>query len=187
VSPIFEQGQGKGIGHSLESFLQRFDAICADHLATQRAVSFAFIFYDFRDDSIRKILKDQGVFAQLDRLAGERISIFYLHSRSEDSVKVFNARFLSELGIEKIATLPCVVFFQVHGKKIRDVEIAQLESADLIHGFRELYGAIERYLGAQHTASSSGSRAIRWLKSSTGFVSLEVFRDLLEKGIDQLF
>ena len=38
----------------------------------KRAKAFAFIFYDFTDSDLQKILKDQGVFARLDRLAGNQ-------------------------------------------------------------------------------------------------------------------
>src|SRR4051794_23909088 len=96
--PIFEQGDGKGIGHGLDSFLVRFDAICREQLANDRAKAFAFIFYDFESD-LRKLLKDQGVFAQLDRLAGGNLSVFYLHSGRRGTTDQFNATFLSKLGI----------------------------------------------------------------------------------------
>jgi len=47
--PIYEQGSGNGIGHGLDSFLNRFDCICSGHRKEGRAKAFAFIFYDFTD------------------------------------------------------------------------------------------------------------------------------------------
>lgn len=185
--PIYEQGSGNGIGHGLSSFFRRFDEICAQHLAEGRAKSFAFILYDFTDQALRKILKSQGVFAQLDRLAGAQLSIFYLHAGTRASVEAFNAHFFSALGVEGQATLPCVVFFRVHEGAIEDVEIAQLESADLVHGFSELYGAVRQYLSAQPAASTEPSRAIRWLKGSAKFLSVEIFRAALKRGFEFLF
>jgi len=185
--PIYEQGSGKGVGHGLSSFLRRFDEICAVHLTEGRAKSFAFIFYDFTDQAIRKILKDQGVFAQLDRLAGKQLSVFYLHAGTKAAVEAFNAHFLSALGVEGQATLPCVVFFRAQKGTIEDVEIAQLESADLVHGFHELYGAIQQYLSATPAAPTEPSRAIRWLNGSVKFLSVEVFRAALKKGFELLF
>lgn len=185
--PIYEQGGGKGIGHGLPSFLQRFGEICAEHLDKGRAKSFAFIFYDFSDQTIRKILKDQGVFVQLDRLSGKDLSVFYLHTGKWASVEAFNAHFFSVLGIEGHATLPCVVFFRVRKGTIEDIEIAQLESTDLIHGFHELYGAIQQYLSAMPAASPEPSRAIRWLKGGAKFLSVELFRAALKKGVESLF
>lgn len=185
--PIYEQGSGNGIGHGLQSFLQRFDEICADHLAGGRAKSFAFIFYDFTDQPIRKILKNQGVFAQLDRLSGKELSVFYLHAGTKDSVEAFNAGFFNALGIEGRATLPCVVFFRVQEGAVEDVKIAQLESADLVHGFHELYGAIQQYLSASPAALTESSRAIRWLKSGAKFLSVETFRAALKHSFEFFF
>lgn len=187
MNPIYEQGSGNGIGHGLSSFLRRFDEICAEHLSKGRAKSFAFIFYNFNDQTIRKILKNQGVFAQLDRLSGKELSVFYLHAGTRATIEAFNAHFINTLGIEGQVTLPCVVFIRVRGGAIEDVEVAQLESADLIHGFSELYGAIQQYLAAKPAASSEPSRAIRWLKGGAKFLSVEIFRAALKKGMEFFF
>jgi hypothetical protein len=98
--PIFEQGRGHGIGHGLESFLERFDEICGEHLEEDRAKSFALILYNFNDWEFRSLLKDQGVFAQVDRLAGRRLSVFYLHGGTQSAVDAFNLHFLKKLEIE---------------------------------------------------------------------------------------
>lgn len=82
----------------------------------------------------------------------------------------FTAHFFSALGIEGQTTLPCVVFFRVHEVAIEDVEIAKRESAGLIHGFPELYGAIQQYLSAKTTAPVEASRAIRSLKGGAKFL-----------------
>lgn len=185
--PIYEQGTGNGIGHGLRSFLERFDEICARHLKQGRARSFAFIFYDFNDRDLRSVLKNQGVFAQLDRLSGSELSIFYLHAGTRAAVESFNKHFFSVLGIQEKATLPCVVFFRVHESAIEDIEIAQLESADLVHGFAELYDAIEQYISNKPVIAPEPSRAIRWFKGSAKFLSLEVFRNALRQGFDLLF
>ncbi|PPT76055.1 hypothetical protein XaplCFBP3122_11425 [Xanthomonas arboricola pv. populi] len=185
--PIFEQGSGNGIGHGLQSFLRRFDEICVEHLAKGRAKSFAFIFYDFTDQAIREVLKNQGVFAQLDRLSGKELSVFYLHAGKKAAVDAFNAHFFDALGIKDQATLPCVVFFRLQEGAVEGVEIAQLENADLVHGFHELYGAIQQYLSASPAASIEPSRAIRWLKGGAKFLSIEVFRAALKKGFELFF
>jgi hypothetical protein len=185
--PIYEQGSGNGIGHGLQSFLRRFDEICTQHLSQSRATSFAFIFYDFTDEPLRRILKNQGVFAQLDRLSGSRLSVFYLHAGTRHSVEAFNTHFFRALGIEGQAMLPCVVFFRVHDGGVEDVEIAQLESADLVHGLSELYGAIENYLSSQPAVPAQPSRALRWLKGSGKFLSVEAFRAALKNGFELFF
>jgi hypothetical protein len=58
VIPIYEQGTGKGIGHSVESFLERFEEIAISHIADGRAKSLAFVFYDYHDSEFKRILKD---------------------------------------------------------------------------------------------------------------------------------
>jgi hypothetical protein len=181
--PIYEQGSGNGIGHGLQSFLRRFDEICAEHLAKGRAKSFAFIFYDFTDQAIRKVLKNQGVFAQLDRLSGKELSVFYLHAGTKAAVEAFNAHFFGALGIEGQATLPCAVFFRVQKGAIEDVEIALI----LFTGCHELYGAIQQYLSASPAASTEPSRAILWLKGGAKFLSVEAFRAALKKGFELFF
>lgn len=184
--PIFEQGSGNGIGHGLKTFFNRFDYICAEHIKAGKTKAFAFIFYDFTDRALKKILKDHGVFARLDRLSGIDLSIFYLHTGGEHAVKAFNTRFIAELGVEEQALPPCVVFFRVNDAKIEDVEVAQLDNADLIHGFNELYGVIEAYVSARPAAGAE-SKLLRWVKSSAKFVGLEVFRAALKHSLEYPF
>lgn len=181
--PVFEQGTGSGIGHGLDTFFSRFDSICAEHIKAGGAKAFAFIFYDFTDRALKKILKNQGVFAKLDRLSGSDLSIFYLHTGSEHAVKSFNTNFIGALGVEEQAIPPCVVFFRVHDAQIEEVEIAQLDNADLIHGFNELYSVIDRYVSAQPVACTE-PKLLKWVKSSAKFIGLELFRAALKKSLD---
>lgn len=185
--PIYEQGHGNGIGHGIESFLERFDAICREHIGSKRAKAFAFIFYDFTDNALRKILKNQGAFAQLDRLAGRELSIFYLHTGTRETVIRFNNAFLEKLGVAENATPPCVVFFRLSKEQIEEVTVAQLDNADLIHGFRELYEVIENYLKNELNSNSLGLRSLKLLKSGAGFISLEVFRAALRRALEFIF
>ncbi len=184
--PIYEQGTGRGIGHNLESFSRRFAQLCEQHLREKRAKAFAFIFYDFTDSELRKILKDQGVFARLDRLAGNQLSVFYLHSGSRKTVTRFNDEFFAKLGIKGEVMLPCVVFFKFSDGNIHDIRIAQLENANLLHGFHELYGAIERYLGDKLTDEVARPKYVRWIKSTGKFIAAEAFRALLDQSLPRL-
>ncbi len=185
--PIYEQGSGKGIGHNLDSFLRRFEAICAEHQRSGRAKSFAFIFYDFVDRGLRHVLKDQGVFAQLDRLSGSELSIFYLHTGTRHSVELFNSEFLSRLSVDPDVTPPCVVFFKLSTDGFKDIAVAQLDSANLLHGFHELYGVIERYLQSSPETPKTESRALRWIKSGSKFLSFEALRAALRAAFGMLF
>jgi len=185
--PIYEQGQGKGIGHGLDSFLTRFDAICQEHVKAGRAKAFAFIFYDFVDQELRRILKDQGVFAQLDRLSGNSLSIFYLHTGTEHAVQKFNSTFLAKLDVEGKATPPCVVFFTLKKERLEDVAVAQLDSANILHGFHELYSVIQRYIEGGGVPAGTGLQWLKWGKSGAGFFTLEAFRAALRKSFELLF
>lgn len=184
--PIFEQGRGKGIGHGLESFLERFDAICVEHQQNKRANAFAFIFYDFHNHEFKEILKNEGVFTQLDRLSGKDLSIFYLHTGSGHTVKKFNSEFLSKLKLKESATPPCVVFFNLGENGFKDVAVAQLDSADLIHGFHELYGVIERYIQNDISQDSVDTRSLRWIESATNITSVAMLREILRKAFEYL-
>lgn len=177
--PIFEQGSGRGIGHSLESFAARFDQICAEHLKNKRASAFAFIFYDRHDEALRQLLHEQGVFTQLDRLAGKSLSVFFLHTGSDKALQLFNEGFLTILGVEESAITPCVVFFTLRSSdRIDNVRVVSLDQADLVHGFHELYQVIQDYIAGN---VGGGQRHLRWVRTSGEFVGLEVLRAAIRK------
>ncbi len=182
--PIYEQGSGRGIGHSLESFIARFEEILKQHRETNQVVSFAFIFYDFQDYAIKRILQDQGAFAKLDRLSGPTFSIFYLHTGGERAVRRFNSEFSSRIGISDPVNPPCVVFFKYHDE-IDFVSVVQLESADLIHGLNELYTIIEAYKSGL-TPEPRPSKALRWMKGAAKFVSEEAVKAAIRQGLGHL-
>lgn len=90
------------------------------------------------------------------------------------------------MGVEDEAQLPCVVFFRYNEQEIRDVAIAQLDNANLLHGFHELYGVIERYTKAAPDISAEPSRYLKWLTAGSKLVSLEAFRAALRWALDLL-
>lgn len=185
--PIQEQGSGQGIGHSLDTFFDRFDSICEEHLAQKRAKAFAFIFYDFADGSLRRILKDKGVFTRLDRLAGTELSIFYLHQGTADAVESFNSILLTALNLGGKAKPPCVVFFKVNEGGVKDIMVAQLDSTDIIHGFNELYETIGRYVLEESKDLSATSRYLTLAKSALHTIATETFRAVLRRLLDAPF
>ena len=180
--PIFEQGDGRGIGLGLDEFTERFDAICAERLTANRAASFAFIFYDFNDRSFRRLLKDLGVFAQLDRLIRNKLSLFYLHTSGREGVEAFNSRFMQRLGLTG-ATLPCVVFFRIRKGEVENLEAVCLDQANLIHGFHELYGVVQDQIDEKAHKKPDGKSRLRWIKSSSKFVAIEAMRFTIREGI----
>jgi hypothetical protein len=185
--PIYEQGKGRGIGYGRETFADRFASLCREHLEDGRARAFAFIFYDFGDDEFRRVLNDQGVFTQLDRLAGSNLSVFYLHSGGARAINRFNTDFLARLGVGEDVALPCVVFFKLKDGKIDDVVIAHLESADLIHGFRELFEVIAQYIASNPAAPPQAPKHFRWVKSGAKMIGIEGFKVLLHEALSKMF
>ncbi|KGQ19767.1 hypothetical protein LF41_2269 [Lysobacter dokdonensis DS-58] len=126
------------------------------------------------------------MFAKLDRLSGDRLSIFYLHRGGEKSIEKFNAQFLTTLDVHEIAGLPCVVFFKFKDDQIEDVQVVQLDNANLIHGFFELFTVVENYL--DHAAKKpSESRGLKWIKSGSKFIGIEAFRAALRQSLDNWF
>jgi hypothetical protein len=186
VIPIFEQGDGKGIGHDQASFIRRFDEICTEHLQEKRAKAFAFIFYDFANNEFREILRNQGVFAKLDRLAGTQLSIFYLSTYSRRMIEKFNSTFLNKLKVKGEAHPPCIVFFKINKEGIGDIAVAELDNTDLIHGFHELYEVIEHYIETDLNKSAPELRSLKWIKSGGAFISLEAFKAALGKAIEHI-
>lgn len=182
--PIFEQGEGKGIGHGLDSFLRRFDDICKEHIRDGRAKAFAFVFYDFTDRETRKILHDQGVFAKLDRLSGNQLSLFYLHAGTRYAIERFNESLMAALGVSEKAETPCVVFFKVSDSRIEEISVVQLEQQDLIHGFGELYEVVQEYILGEQRRMKYAPRAVKWLKTSAKFIGVEIFRAALKKTLE---
>ena len=173
--PIFEQGKGQGIGHTFDTFLNRFIEICEQHLDTGRAKAFAFILYNFHDKATRQVLHDQGGFAHLDRLSGPNLSIFYLHSANKKQLKGFNDVFLDVFDIPTNRTLPFVLFFKMAIRDAKDIEIVELDQSNLMFAFNELYTIIEDYirkLNSNQTSTVNNSekfvRFLKYVKKITG-------------------
>ncbi len=182
--PIYEQGVGRGIRYERKQFVARFEEICAQHVRAGRAHSFAFIFYDFKDAGIRAVIDDVGVFAQLDRLAGRDLTIFYLHTAGRQATWKFNLVMQERLQLGDIE-LPCVVFFKQRGGTFTDFAVAQLDSPNVIHAFPELYKVIESFLSAGSKAvSRRGCQHVCWILSSLRFIAVEAVKDVLQSVVE---
>lgn len=149
MNPIFREGHGNGIGHSITEFHERFNELCLEHLEAGRAKTFALIFYNFRDTELQQILEDRGAFAKLDRLSGRQLSVFYLDSETKEVTEYFNSHFLNKLGIAGEVSLPCVVFFKMRADQMTGIMLKRLNSANTMHGLHELYTTLEDYIGTE--------------------------------------
>ncbi|KQS49486.1 hypothetical protein [Sphingomonas sp. Leaf198] len=189
--PIYEQGGGRGIGLMLEAFLQRVEEICAEHVKDGRARAFAIILRNAEDRDLKRVLADQGAYAKLDRLSGTALSVFFVHTASDEALARFNHIVGARLGVED-AKLPAVAFFRTAAIDdgsvgFTDVEVVPLDSADIIHGLHELYQRIEQYIAAMDKPAkvvpARGAKAF----AAGNFVTLEMFRAALREGIGLLF
>jgi hypothetical protein len=210
--PIYEQVAGDEIGYRVNSFLRRFDTLCAETIEAGtneagqpeagdikegRAAAFAFFFYDCQNQGLRQIMSDEGVVDRLERLAAGDLHLFYLHASKPKSIQRFNTEFLTALGAEETVQLPCVVFFRYQqnanqGQQaedqaaIRDVAIAQVDNTNLPHGFKELYGAITHYKAQEPNPAPELYRHLKWIEPAGEADSLEAVRAGLRRTLDQL-
>lgn len=187
--PIFEQGKGNGLGISYEMFLQHFISICENHQSDGRAKAFAFIFYNFEDSQIRKILKGQGGFAELDRLSGETITVFYLNSKHKEIVDAFNKNFLYAFDIHDNYQLPYVVFFKIDNHDVKDIEIVLLAQSDVMYAFHELFQVLKNYkenIEKKNVSKISGKnlKNIKVIRSLQKILVDKLLHFLVEEGID---
>lgn len=183
VYTIYESGQNDG--YVIDTFAERFGDILREHERDGRVKAFAFIFYDFEHEDLRRVLSDRGVFTRLDRLSGKEVSIFHLHAGggSPDDVNKFNRNVAELLGI-RLRT-PSVVFFKLEAQAVGQVEVHELTSPTLILGFHELHDLVTRYLTGNREANEP--QAGTWRRRFRGaakFASSEAARDLIKLALD---
>ena len=82
MHPIQMQEGDRGIGMGYTAFINRFEAICQEHLHEGRARAFAFVFYDMTNGVVRRALSDAQGFRLLHEKTGKDITLFYLHDRA---------------------------------------------------------------------------------------------------------
>lgn len=176
--PIYEQGAGKGVGHSIESFMSTFSR----KLATDRKEkSFAFIFYDFQDTAFKKRLKEIDFFAKLDRTASIGLDIFYLHSGGKSTVEQFNAFGHKVLGLSQSTPLPSIVLFRASKKDLEEITVLELSSVPTIQEVDEVCQCLIDY--KEHKDSSLGKRVILGAK----YIGSQLFSAALGTLLGKLF
>jgi hypothetical protein len=162
--PIYEQGKRQGIGHSFDSFIRRFTEICKEKSSTGEKKAFALILYNFRDQAIREVLKSQGGFALLDRLSGDKLSIFYLDSSNEEHYKSFNQNFKKVFSISDYYLPPVVLFFTIQDGDFKVVSTVKLEESDIKFAFHELYELIRSQVESSNENTTKSEPPKRYIK-----------------------
>lgn len=136
------------MGILLTAFFKRFIDICNQLKLDNEAKSFAFILYNFRDESVRFVLQKQGGFAKLDRMSGKDLAVFYINSEDKTIIKYFNNLFIKAFKIKRQTQLPFVLFFNLDDDDddVKDVEVIGLQQANIMFSFHELYEILESHV-----------------------------------------
>ncbi len=100
-------------------------------------------------------MKNQRGFSRLDRLAGNDLSIFYLHSENIGLIKASNDIFLRLFNIPAHRQFPFVLFFKLENQDATGVEIVELEQSNIMFAFDELYPVIETHVDKLNNDSSN--------------------------------
>lgn len=175
----------------LEGFLKRVEEICAEQAKQGRAQAFAVILRDANDRDLKRILRDQGAYAKLDRLSGDRLSVFFVHTASDEAVARFNRTIGARIGAAS-PRLPAIAFFRSAVREdgalgLTDAKVVTLDNANIIHALHELYGQIELYLD-QPSTPAPRKPGLRGKAFGAGkFVSLEVLRAAIRGAIGLFF
>ncbi|MNI42997.1 hypothetical protein D3C73_973130 [compost metagenome] len=69
-----------------------------------------------------------------------------MHSENKRQLKGFNEIFLHAFDISQDSNLPFVLFFKIIDREVKDIEIVELEEANIIFAFEELYRVIDVYV-----------------------------------------
>jgi hypothetical protein len=142
--PVIQNNKEHGEGMDFGTFITRFDDIVSTHMETGRAKAFAFIFYDFYNENLWRILTDG--YQDLDRLSGKDLTIFDFNSTSREDIRNFNNVAANPYIIKEPLTLPCVVFFKVIDREVSEVQIVHLFENRLFSLFDELVKVISKYI-----------------------------------------
>jgi hypothetical protein len=158
---------------SLSEFEESFAELCQQHRAEERAIAFAFLLYDFRDQQIRKILADQDYWESLHAISGKYLTIFYIDTKQKtprrkrpkmDSGNLYNMYTLilngaeplepvntflrDQFGISEYAKQPLIIFFNTDGKDFSANFAVELKKEIVDEAFVELKKAIAKAVEA---------------------------------------
>jgi hypothetical protein len=186
--PIFEQGHGQGIGHSFDTFVNRFIEVCERKIREGNHHSFAFIFYDFNNNAIKDILRTQGGFTKLDRLASKNLSVFFLHSDNEETFRRFNDHFLDFFKLKGKHKIPFVLFFNLNDNNIQDIKVFELQQDNYLFAFNELYEIIEASINPKKdkNVNFSDNRFVKFTIYTAKILYTATLEYFLGKGYDRI-
>lgn len=69
-------------GFNQKQFTKELLKLCKEHKTKNKALAFAFIVYDFEDNTIQDILEKDKLWSALDKISGTSLSVFYINSQN---------------------------------------------------------------------------------------------------------
>ena len=152
----------KNKDYSFNAFKDKLIQICSEHKSHNRAIAFAFIFYNFENPNIRKVLNDTDYWLALDQLSGNYLTVFsinYNNKKHRNRKRINHTEtysFLTNINtfnnpmqdtdlilekyfnIEDTFSYPSIIFFQVHNDEIIDYLIINLLEDEIEKSFLEI-------------------------------------------------
>ena len=132
-----------------DDFIESIIDLCETHRKENKALTFAFLIYDFETPQIYKILEDVNYWNALNTISGKYLSVYYIHSREntfgedlsthngheqrrlfpiDDRIRLSAVMPMLKnyLALDEDVKLPAILFFQVEGKLISDYFLIEL-------------------------------------------------------------
>ena len=165
--PIYRFGPDRPEGYSVKSFRSNLIGICEAHREDKRATAFGLILHRSTDPAVSKVLSDRDYWVALDRICGNALSVFAIHSgalpqeywwpsqeradaKSHDQVA---SDLLAEY-FENGVNLPALLFFQVKEERISSFMAVVLKAPSVEECFIELRDVL--YLCAEAVRDDLG-------------------------------
>lgn len=148
-----------------EKFISYIKKIAKKNIKEEEALAFAFIVYDFQDNSIAELLDNKNYWTVLDTISGDFLTIFYIDTRNSyytnrqidlknsitnnreilENSPLFKSKcyLKSEFHIKQNIETPFILFFQTDGDSILSHFIVLLKQEKLEDAFLELKAHIK--------------------------------------------
>ncbi len=136
---------------SFERFSEKLSGLCQEHISSNKAKGFIFIFENPKTQKLRKsgIHNSDRACDELNKIAGSKLTIFYLdgnlgtNSEYASRVDNFNHVFLDKLGFSEKIDLPCLLFFRIHQQEFSDFEAHTLRWVEMGFVFNDIKNIIQ--------------------------------------------
>jgi len=98
-----------GKGFDEEGFKDYLLDICKQHKNAGRALAFAFIVYDFDDNTIPQIIEKEKYWTSLDKISGHYLSVFYINTQNNYYKRRQREMYQEELAQQARASRPGLI------------------------------------------------------------------------------